>query len=214
MRKGGTTMAINFLGRHWGKLAVLGMVGGTAAALFGGSAVMTAFSASSPETATVSGATVAETYSGSITCTNLLPGGTYCNSGQLSLNNTGTVDETFTITLGNIIVNDGGVNGDVKTNLDQAYVCMGFGAGPVLGTGNCYNAAGMVPLTTYYTDGTGSVIGTGIYGAGSVGSGGSSHGEFQLYIESGTQVATGDDLNAWNGASITLPYTVTATAGS
>jgi hypothetical protein len=201
----------------WTKLAVVAVSSGTALALFGGAAVHTQFSATSNQVVNAQGADVALTVtggtdgSGNLTCTNLLPGGVVCTSGQISLNNTGSVPENFSITLGKIIVNNGGVNGDVVSNLDQALVWMGFGAGAVLGTGS--HGEGPVPLTTYYNNGTGTPIGTGTYGIGGVGSGAQDHGSMTLSLVPTSGLLVGDDANAWNNASITIPYTITATAG-
>ena len=149
---------------------------------------------------------------GNLTCTNLLPGGAVCSSGQISLNNTGTVPEDFTVTLGQITVNNGGVHGDVLSNLDQAQIWMGFGAGAVLGTGS--HGEGPVPLTNYFTNGTGAPIGLGTYSIGSNEAANSeNHGSMTLSLEPGSALVSPDDANAWNGASITVPYTITATAG-
>jgi hypothetical protein len=197
----------------WTKLAVVAVSSGTALALFGGAAVHTQFSASSLQQVNAQGANVALTVGGgTFTCTNLLPGGPVCNSGQISLNNTGTVDENFYITLGTIIVNNGGVNGDVVSNLDQALIWAGWGAGAVLGTGS--HGEGPVPLTTYYTNGTGAPIGSGQYLIGGVGTGSQDHGSMTLSLVPGSGLSNTDDANAWNDASITIPYTITAEAGA
>jgi hypothetical protein len=205
-------------------LAAVAISGGTGLALFGGTAVHTAFSATDLLHTNASGATVALTVnggtdgSGNLTCTNLLPGGVVCSSGQISLNNTGTVPETFTVTFGNIVVNNGGVDGDVLANLDQAQIWMGFGAGPMFGSsGNPYaspSTAVGVPLSNLYTA-TGAPIGTGTYAIGSnLPAGQQNHGIMQLSLEPGTSLSPGNDANAWNSASISIPYTITATAGA
>lgn len=61
--------------------------GGLAAALFGGSAVSTAFTADTPTHATAAADTVNQVVSGSISADNLLPGGT--EIGSLNYSNTG-----------------------------------------------------------------------------------------------------------------------------
>jgi hypothetical protein len=211
----GMAVVTHHLGR---KLAVVAISGGTALGLFGGAAVHTQFSASTSLHADASGALVALTVNGgtdghgNLTCTNLLPGGAVCSSGQISLNNTGTVPEDFTVTLGQISVNNGGVHGDVLSNLDQAQIWMGFGAGAVLGTGS--HGEGPVPLTNYFTNGTGAPIAPGSYLIGTaLGAGQQNHGSMTLSLEPGSALVSPDDANAWNGASITIPYTITATAG-
>lgn len=211
--------------QHLGrKLAVLAISGGTATALFGGAVVHTQFSASDLLKSDASGALVALTVNGgsdghgNLTCTNLLPGGPVCSSGQISLNNTGTAPEDFTVTFGKIIVNNGGVNGDVVSNLDQAQLYMSFGAGPMFGsTGSPYvtpSTAVGVKLTSLYTNVTGVPVGTGTYTIGTaLPANASNHGIMQLNLEPGSALGSLDDANAWNGASITIPYTITATAG-
>ena len=59
-----------------------------------------------------------------------------CNwENPIDINNTGTVAENISITLGTISVSNGGVDGDVLNNLDQALIWAGWGAGAVLGHG-------------------------------------------------------------------------------
>ena len=199
----------------WTKLAIVAVSGGTALALFGGAAVHTQFSATSNQTVTAEGASVALTVdSGSLTCTNLLPGGPLCTTG-FTIWNKGTVPENFSITFGTIIVNNGGVNGDVLANLDQAGLYLTNGAGVVFGTGSPYaspsNAVG-VPLSTLFNnDGTPKAPAAGL---SSLAPGLGNDGTLGVSLESGTLCTGTCDPNAWNGASITIPYTITATAGS
>jgi len=204
------------------KFAVLAIGGGTSLALLGGSAVHTQFSAFKILTAAPSGATVALTVNGNtdgqgnFSCTNLLPGGPFCGGTAypISVNNTGTVAEDFTITLGKIIVNNGGVNGDVLANLGQAQLYMTFGAGPIFGSGSDWtNTAVGVPLSTLFNS-DGTPTGTGKYTlANALPAGAQDHGSMLMYLEPGSQLGNLDDANGWNGASITIPYTITATAG-
>jgi hypothetical protein len=214
--------------QHLGrKLAVVALSGGTAFALFGGAAVHTQFSATDSLHADASGALVALSVNGNtdgngnFSCSNLLPGGPFCGGTAypISVNNTGTVAEDFTITLGNIIVNSYGVNGDVLTNLDQAQLYMTFGAGQVFGTGSDWTTFGTpggavgVPLSTLYNS-DGTPKGTGTYTiAHALGASQQDHGSMLMYLEPGSALVSPDDANAWNGASITIPYTITATAG-
>jgi hypothetical protein len=213
----------------WTKLAVVAVSSGTALALFGGAAVHTQFSATSNQAVTADGASVALTVdNGTFTCSNLLPDGATpvlaasCWSANapvygINLNNTGSVSEDFFITFGTIKVNNGGVDGDVLANLDQAYIWAGWGAGAVIGSGNAWNSTwGPVPLTNYFVNGTGVPIG-GPYAIGSVAAGQSDHGSMTLSLVDPTGIYAPPlhlfDPNAWNGASITIPYTITAEAG-
>jgi hypothetical protein len=209
-------------GKTWVKITGAVASGGMAVAMFGGAAVHTQFSASSPQTLAADGATVAVVVeSGNITCSNLLPGATIpCNwENPIDINNTGTVPEDLSITLGTISVTNGGVDGDVLHNLDQALIWAGWGAGAVLGTGNQFSGPGYgpgyqaVPLTTFYTEGTGVPLSPATYAIGSaLPAGASDHGGMTLSLMPGP-VPAGDDANAWNGAIVTIPYTITATAG-
>jgi hypothetical protein len=208
-------------GKTWVTITGVAASGGMAVALFGGAAVHTQFSATSEQSVVADGATVAVVVeSGNITCTNLLPGATTpCNwENPIDINNTGTVPEDLSITLGTIIVNSD-PQGDVLANLDQGLIWAGWGAGAVLGSGNQFSgpsyspAYQAVPLTNYYAKNTGVPLSPATYAIGSaLPAGASDHGGMTLSLVPGP-VAVGDDANAWNGASITIPYTITAMAG-
>jgi hypothetical protein len=225
----------------WHKFAVLAITGGTTLALFGGSAVHTTFSASQPGSLELPGAYVALTVdSGTFTCAAggnisgpLLPYGPVggllpspantpvladsCWSGPINLNNNGSVPETFTLTFGNLVVNNGGVDGDVLLNLNQAFIWGGWGAGAVIGTGNVFDPNwAPVPLSNYF-DNTGAPVGGPILVESNVAAHTATDGSMTLSLEDiGSLInATGpNDENAWNGADVSIPFTITATAGA
>jgi hypothetical protein len=146
-----------------------------------------------------------------------------CTAG-FTLTNTGSVPEQFYITFGTIIVNNGGVDGDVLANLDQAGLYLTNGSGVVLGTGSPYSSPSTavgVPLSTLFNNGYGTPIWpsgetTATYSfSDTVAPRTGDDGTIGLSLEPGTAATNSwDDLNAWNNASITIPYTITAEAGS
>jgi hypothetical protein len=212
----------------WAKAAAVAVAGGTAFALFGGGAVHTQFSASTQGNARVQGASVAlqitsnagtdvtsDNGRGNFICSDLVPGATsnapfdtannvagYCTE-TLTITNTGNVTEDLTITLSNLVVNNGGVEGttNLLANLDQ----VNFAAtanNTTVGTGT---------LAEYYNS-SGAAVGQPIK-VGYIGAGQSLPAVITLTLAaSDTGTATTD--NAWNGADVSIPFTVTATAGS
>jgi hypothetical protein len=229
----------------WAKAAAVAVAGGTAFALFGGGAVHTQFSASTQGSARVQGANVgvglastngtgitADNGKGSFVCSSLVPGATpaapyapsgfaadpgYCQE-TITLTNTGSVPETFSIALGGLQVNNNGVNNDATSNLNQLLVTYPdptntSSTDPVTGSTG-YDTA------QFASNGSpGKPAFTTTSDVATLVAGGSVSVPIYLSLEGATSptgytlVGT-SDANAWNGADITIPFTVTATAGS
>jgi len=200
--------------RHfWLKAAGLAVSAATAFAMFGGGAVHTQFSAPQSANATIQGAYVAtgltSTYvynitsddgHGNFTCSSLVPGAApgnnwgspgdpgfpgWCQE-TLIFQNTGNVDETFTLS----------TSGPIQADTTPAI----------------YNWGDLGELLFSVSPGTPS--GTYAYAAagdtwtfGSVAKGNTLSVNVFITLASGAG-------NEWNNAQVVVPYTVTATAGS
>ncbi len=183
------------IGSTFGAIAI---VGGTAAVLFTGSPAHTQFSQSVTNNVVLKGSTVAETVTnGSFACSGLTPpnngpelqtppqntAGTYQGSTctqAVSFNNTGTLPESFDITINSITGTQSALN-----HLDQLQISVG---GQVIGGVSFpYNPFHLATIAPGASLGSSFTIG--------------------LKAETGSDAVQ----NAWNGASITINYTVTAT---
>ncbi|MHB1739309.1 MAG: hypothetical protein ACYCXA_07485 [Actinomycetes bacterium] len=181
------------------KLAALGIAGGTAFALFGGSAVQTTFSATTGGTATFSGARVTSaefvdgTSGGSFTCSGLLPGGPTCIQ-TIKLTNTGNVTEDFAAT-----INAPSGTLSALANLQQLQVDYNY---TMSGGDSAWNAH----LPSTLSPGTS-------FDLGSLKAGDSATVTLTFSLESEQSGWSTAQANAWNNAIVQIPYTVTATAG-
>lgn len=181
---------------HFGRsVGALAIVGGAAAVLFTGSPAHTQFSASSQQNFVLKGSTVGETVTnGSFACSGLTPpnnavelGGTGTYPGStcsqtVSFNNTGTIRESFDIYIT-------GITGTASAiaALNQLQISVGGTtiSGSMANQRTPFHLATIAPgqsLSSSFTIG--------------------------LMADSTDPVAT---QNAWNGAAITVSYTVTAT---
>ena len=184
------------IGRTVGAVAI---VGGAAAVLFTGSPAHTQFSATSTNNVVLKGSTVGETVTnGSFACSGLTPpnnapelqtppegnAGTYEGSSctqTVSFNNTGTIPESFDITINSIT----GSPSALAALNQLVFTVNGTPYSSVLGsTYNPFHVAtipGQSSLSAPFT--------------------------ISLAAETGSAAVQ----NAWNGAAITINYTVTAT---
>lgn len=176
------------------RLAAVAVLGGAATVLFTGTAAHTQFSASSSQQVTIAGGTVAETVTnGSFVCSGLIPpnnsvelGGTGTYPGatctqSISFNNTGNVRESFDITIGTI-----SGTASAMGQLNQLVFTVdgkSFSYADAA-VGNPFHLATIAASRSL---GASFTIG--------------------LMQETGSLAVQ----NAWNGAAITVPYTVTAT---
>lgn len=179
------------VGRTFGAVAI---VGGTAAILFTGSPAHTQFSASSTQSVTLNGSSVGETITnGGFTCTGLTPpnnavelGGTGIYPGStcdesISFQNTGTIRESFDLTITSITGTQSALH-----NLNQLQFSIN---GTAL-------SGSIPPLNT--------PVHLATIAAGA---------SLSSPVVIGLVPETGDLAvqNAWNGASVSIGYTVTAT---
>lgn len=206
---------LNHLGR---KLSALAVTGGTAFALFGGAPAHTQFSATTGGTATVSGATVAVAPSvlqasgnyesgGNLTCGGLVPptaasgttanpipatSGTECTS-TIHLQNTGNTSEDLAFAITDITA--GNTKGATAIqHLGQLGLAYTVTRASTTLTGNYNN---------FSTSGTGGQsLSMGTVGAGKTAT---------LKVTFSLGANTGTNQNAWNGAEVSIPYTITAT---
>jgi hypothetical protein len=209
------------------KLSALAVAGGTTAMLFAATPVHTQFSATTSGTLSASGATVAQTLTnGDLTATGLLPptsssatgttgttgissgsttgpsGWNWTNAKTVTLDNTGSVPETFTLNISKV---SDGFTGNDQVALEQlwvAYTAQGttyyyqmFPAGDLPGA----NDGGSLPTSITYNLGT---IAAQNKGFATV--------EFAL----APYVHGQGGANAWNGSGVSIPYTITAEPSS
>jgi hypothetical protein len=171
-------------------LIALAATGGTAAALFGGTAVATAFTSQSPtQYAEGQGATTGITVTGgTFDATNLVPGATATQE-SITVTNNGSVPATGTLTVGAFTVKTAGSNGNNPDPADLAFVInVGGGSNEVDGTAATLQNS--TPLAF-----------------GPLPAGASVTVPVDVSLVSGTG-------NDWNGADAYLPYSITLTAGS
>lgn len=176
------------------RLVAAAVLGGAATVLLTGTAAHTQFSASQSHQVGIGAATVAETVTGGdFSCAGLVPpnnapelGGTATYPGatcneSVTLHNSGTIRESFDITIGTITGSPSAL-----AQLNQLVFTVG---------GTPYSYA--------------SVSAGNPFHVASINSGDSLSAPFTigLMAESGSAAVQ----NAWNGASINIPYTVTAT---
>ncbi|WP_201732773.1 hypothetical protein [Acidithrix sp. C25] len=195
---------INHLAR---KVAVLAVTGGTAFALFGGAPAHTQFSANSAQTATFTGGTVGEAVTnGSFSCSGLIPpsnrttySGNPCTE-TITLKNTGNTRESFDVTIGTPTGTTSATN-----NLDQLMVTY-----PDPTSANSANTV-TESYKSLLSGNTGNnVLHIATLPASSTGSTANSLSvtlKFSLAAETGSTAIQ----NAWYGATVHIPYTVTAT---
>ncbi len=181
---------------HLGRrLTALVISGGVGAALFGGATAQTQFSATSSQQATFKGGLVAASVTnGSFTCSGLVPpnngvelGGTGTYGGQtcqetVSFNNTGSVRESFDITIGTVVG-----TASAMAHLEQLKFTVGG-------------------QTFSYLQAT---QGTNPFHLATIAPGASDSATFTVSLAADS--ANDGSQNAWNGAGVTIPYTVTAT---
>ena len=191
------------VGRTFGAVAI---VAGTAAVLFTGSPAHTQFSATATNNVVIKGSTVAESITnGSFDCNGLTPpnnqgemqngpsgidaqptGGVYPGSScseNVAIENTGTIPESFDLTINSI-------TGSGAPYVDQLLFSVGNGA-PVNGA--------ILTTTTIHlaTLPAGATIPQQM--------------PIMIALAANNTAGSQDTQNAWNGASITITYTITAT---
>lgn len=165
-------------------LVAVGATGAVAAAIFGGSAVSTAFSSqSATQYAEGQGASLGVTVAnGTFDATGLVPGATPTSEGPVTISNNGNTDGTASITFGAFTVKTDGSDGHQPSADDLIFDVAGQS----------------IPASQL----AGQTIQLGTIGGGAN----------QSYpVTVGLASGTGND---WNGADAYLPYTVTLTAGS
>lgn len=207
------------------KLSALAVAGGTTAMLFAASPVHTAFSATTSGSLSASGATVAQTLTnGNLVATGLLPG-VATNPVVVSLHNSGNVTENFTLNVNGAgaTTPNGGTPLPNWTALQQLeygynayYVCSQPVANPAnnVDSGTCKDYS---PNTTTFVqlfpDATAVSVGTSYsHTISSVKPGRYLYLSIilKLHNVSGTTGTEMGGPNAWNGASVKIPYTITA----
>ncbi len=178
------------------RLAAAAVLGGAATVLFTGTAAQTQFSASSNQRAVIGGATVAESVTGgTFVCTGLVPPNNSPELGSnppatypgatcnqtVSFTNKGSIPESFDITIGTI-----GGSASAMTQLNQLVFTVGGTSYSYadVSAGNPFHVATIAP---------GASLGAPV--------------TIGLMPETGSTTVQ----NAWNGAAISIPYTVTAT---
>lgn len=197
---------MTFMRTIWAKAAAVAVAGGTVFALFGGSAVHTQFSATAGGTATASGAHVAlsvnanQNAGGDFSCSQLVPGATpsspwpteadngYCSI-TLTLTNNGNANEVLSIAYSSPDASQTTSGIDNSTDLGYLYFSYDYPT-----------QAGPFP---YYTNGSP----TGLYSFGTFTPGESKNVTLTITL-------AGLAGNEWDNATVSIPYTVTATAGS
>jgi hypothetical protein len=206
------------------KLSALAVAGGTTAMLFAASPVHTAFSATTSGSLSASGATVAQTLTnGNLTASGLLPG-VDTNSALVSVQNKGSVAETFTLNFKGVTGMGGSIGLPNYSALQQlessdtAYSCTQQVAKPANYIGTLSSVLPSSSSSTYTplfpgvtsNDRAGLSISQAIAHAVPVGH----FVEISVYLKlSGTSMITGTSMggpNAWDGKSVTIPYTITA----
>jgi hypothetical protein len=204
------------------KLGALAVAGGTTAMLFAASPVHTTFSATTSGSVSASGANVSQTLTGGyLTASNLLPGD-YTNPALVSVHNTGSVAEDFTLKIDpGKVGNIGNGLGELPHVHDLQQLTYSY---------TLYRCSS--PFTGSASDLTGSVGGCGEATAGngvqlfprvaktsespvtisipwSVPVGHYVYAAISFGLVA-NPTATEGGQNAWNGASVTIPYTITA----
>jgi hypothetical protein len=210
------------------KLSALAVAGGTTAMLFAATPVHTQFSATTNGTLSASGARVAQTLTnGDLSATGLLPptsstyvttttaatdtpsltmaqtGWNWTNPETVTLDNTGSVPETFTLNISKV---SDGFTGNDQVALEQLWVA--------------YTAQG----TTYYyqmfpagdlpgANGGGSLATAITYNLGTLAA--QSKGSATVAFALAPYAHGEGGANAWNGSGgVTIPYTITAEPSS
>jgi len=210
------------------KLSALAVAGGTTAMLFAATPVHTQFSATTSGTLSASGATVAQTLTnGDLSATGLLPptsssattvasgsttgptGWNWTNPETVTLANTGTVPETFTLNISKVGYSFAG--NDDPAALEQLWVAYTAGGTTyyyqMFPAGDLPDASGALPTSITYNLGTLPPAGT----HGTTTNTGTATVEFAL-----APYAHGEGgQNAWNGSGgVSIPYTITAEPSS
>lgn len=184
------------------KVGAVAATGSVALALFGGSAVHTQFSATKSGTIAANGANVAVGGPSNLSCTDLVPGATptnpwatnggpgYCTD-NFTLTNNGNANEVLSISYGAPISPTSAAI-DNATDLQLLQMSYDYGAGST--------TAGPFP---YYTNGNP----TGLFSFGTVAPGQALNVQLTLEL-------MGQAGNDWDNATVSIPFTVTATAGT
>jgi len=216
------------------KLSALAVAGGTTAMLFAATPVHTQFSATTSGTLSASGAKVAMVLgNGNLVAQNLLPG-QFTNSQVVDLANTGSVNVDYYLkiaSVGGIEVSGGLPNWTALQQLKYsytAYACTSYTPTPAAQTGpggTCktdgtsmgtvfpgINGAITAPIVDKLTSGgvkpgtnLEAVISFGLHGYGAT------YGPTGWTLPATTSIPGG--ANAWNGASVTIPYSIIAEPG-
>ncbi|WP_298207780.1 hypothetical protein [Ferrimicrobium sp.] len=213
------------------KLSALAVAGGTTAMLFAASPVHTQFSATETGSLSATGAKVSESIlaGDQLTATGLLPEGTYgdtsgydwTNAKPFEVKNTGNVPENLTLTITG--VNGIGVSGGIPNwaalrQLDFQITQFTPGTTSTTSSSPVDNVELTLADTTALSSGTPvSFPLTGTTPLPPLGSGYALAGgnlQVALVPSSTTNTGPGWGANDWNGASVTINYTITAEPAS
>jgi hypothetical protein len=223
------------------KLGALAVAGGTTAMLFAASPVHTTFNAQATESLKASGATVSQTLAGNLVASELQPG-VQSTPAIWSVQNTGSVPESFSLQFGtvtgttsNSVTSDGSTtNSSGQTSLSNpqlvsalqqlgyraaVYSCPQYSGNP----GHVYNGSNNCTIVQYASSNPNPLLGpngdlqtfeTVPTPLGSVKKG--YYLEVRVWLELLQQPADAQSsvANVWNGASLTIPYTITAEASA
>jgi len=208
------------------KLSALAVAGGTTAMLFAATPVHTQFSATTNGSLSASGAKVAMVLgNGNLVAQNLLPG-QFTNSQVVDLANTGSVNVDYYLkiaSVGGIEVSGGLPNWTALQQLEYsytAYACSSYTSTPA-------NPATGITCNVVGTTSTPGTVFSGITGGittpivDKLTSGGVAPGtNLEVVISFGLNGYSGiasskipGGANAWNGASVTIPYSIIAEPG-
>ncbi|WP_298336662.1 hypothetical protein [Ferrimicrobium sp.] len=206
------------------KLSALAVAGGTTAMLFAATPVHTQFSATTTGNLNASGATVSQTLTnGNLKASLLVPSPsgatpsglnssgavvasyTWTNSETVTLDNTGSVAEDFTLNISNVYDKDFAGNQEA---LEQLWVK--YTAGGTTYYYPMFRGSNLPDTTTNMTEPTsGYPLPTPVaFVLGTVASGTTATATVAFAL---APYASGEGgANAWNGATIDIPYTITA----
>lgn len=195
------------------KLSALAVAGGTTAMLFAATPVHTQFSATTSGSLKASGATVTQTLTGgNLVATELVPSTssntadyTWTNPETVTLDNTGSVSEDFTLNISNVFDKDFAGNQEA---LEQLWVQ--YTAGGTTYDYPMFQGTNLPDTNTTMTEpSSGYPLTKAItFVLGTVASGTTATATVAFAL---APYASGEGgANAWNGATIDIPYTITA----
>ncbi|WP_298347450.1 hypothetical protein [Ferrimicrobium sp.] len=202
------------------KLSALAVAGGTTAMLFAATPVHTQFSATTNGSLNASGATVSQTLTdGNLVASELVPsaagttaagtttagGYTWTNPETVTLDNTGSVSEDFTLNISSVF--DRAFAGNQQA-LEQLWVEYTVG-----GTTYYYQifSGNNLPSNQATESSTGYTLGKPVtFALGTVPSQTITTATVAFALAPYTAGSGEGGANAWNGAHIDIPYTITA----